>query len=145
LTEAAERTASADLHRLRREHESRRQAVKIDPRRVLVGLAMAGSLVIFPPAVGYAVGNTTSIGTRAVEPGSATDVLGRHHHDNDNSDNSSAALPSPPAPPAIGAPLPPPPLPPPPGAFAPAAAPASNSGPSADEINNNSNISPNND
>jgi len=131
--------------RLCREHESRRQAVKIDPRRMLVGLAMAGTLVVFPPAVGYAVGDVNaSIGTRAVEPGSATDVLGRHHHDNDNSDSTSAALP---APPPLGAPLPLPPLPPlppPSGAFAPAAAPASNSGPSADEINNNSNISPNN-
>jgi len=131
--------------RLCREHASRRQAVKVDPRRMLVGLAMAGSLVVFPPAVGYAVGDVnTSIGARAVEPGSATDLRARHHHDNDNSDSPSAALP---APPPLGAPLPLPPLPPlppPSGAFAPAAAPASNSGPSADEINNNSNISPNN-
>jgi len=116
---------------------------------VLVGLAMAGSLVMFPPAVGYAVGaSTTGMSTRAVEPGAATDVLKRHNHDNDNSDDSSAALPSPPAPPAIGAPLPPPPLPPlpaPSGVFAPAAAPPSSTQPSPDEINNNSNISPNND
>src|SRR5438128_2218967 len=101
-----------------------RQAMRFDPRRVLVGLAMAGSLVIAPPAVGYAMGAIDAgFGTRAQLRAVQTDDVIRSNdnndaQDNDNNDNDSANIPAPP-PPLPG--LPPPP--PPPGAFAPAAAP----------------------
>jgi len=116
--------------------------MKFDPRRAIVGLAMAGSLIIAPPAVGYAMGALDAgFGTRAQLRAAQTDdvVLRNDNNDaqvNDNNDNASANIPAPPPP---LPPLPPPPGAPPvaPGAFAPAAAPPSNAAPTDDSANNN--------
>ena len=142
---------SANSHAaLGHDHELWRRAVKINLPRALAGLAMAGALILMPPTIGYAVGSIdTGARVRATDHGSVTDdVLKRHRRDrNDNNDNDAGAVfvppPPPPPPPPEFPPPPPPPLVAPAAVPAPPAAPAS-SGPSADEINNNSNISPNN-
>lgn len=75
--------------------------MKLDPRRMLVGLAVAGTLVVAPPAVSYAVGAVdTRIASRPEETvertewvagsGSLTDVR-QDDNDNDAVDNDNAA------------------------------------------------------
>lgn len=76
--------------------------MKIDPRRVLVGLAMAGSLVITPPAAGYAMGALHSGVTTHDHVN--TGVFAERHNDNDDqavndnaANDNAAAVPVAPA------------------------------------------------
>src|SRR3954469_6127948 len=91
-----------------------RPAMSFDPRRVLLGLAMAGSLILAPPTVGYAV-----LGVRSSEHGVVTDVMKNPANDTGAAafDNDTGAPPPPPLPPPPPPPpsLLPPPPPPPPG------------------------------
>src|SRR3954469_17583732 len=67
--------------------------MSFDPRRALVGLAMAGSLIIAPPAVGYAVGlshGSTDQHVRALHQDSETGFL-KHNNDNAAHVNDNAA------------------------------------------------------
>jgi len=132
--------SSADSHAaLRHDHELWRHLVRFDQRRVLVGLAMAGSLIIMPPAAGYAMSAFDAHQGRAVANSvmADNDNQGTESNDNDapdfndnvvtqGNDNIDESF----VPPAPSAPAPP--------------AAQDATGPSADEINNNSNISPNN-
>jgi hypothetical protein len=93
--------------------------MSFDPRRALVGLAMAGALLIAPPAIGYAM---NGIGPRAHDASLQGVMADNDNADaddnvnaenvnddninadnvnddnvNDDSDNASAAVPAPPA------------------------------------------------
>jgi hypothetical protein len=86
--------------------------MSFDPRRALVGLAMAGALVIAPPAIGYAMSGISPHGSGAriqgvFEKNDNGDAHVNDNAENDNfsNDNDSAAVP---APGADGAYVPPP-------------------------------------
>jgi hypothetical protein len=65
--------------------------MKLDPRRALIGLTMAGALIITPPVVGYAVGPSdlnSSTGSRAYAYEQSAALRGVMADDNE--DDSSA-------------------------------------------------------
>jgi hypothetical protein len=69
--------------------------MKLDPRRALVGLTMAGALIITPPAVGYAVGTIDPYGSTrsqayAYEQTSAVrGVMADDNEDDTSADNGN--------------------------------------------------------
>jgi hypothetical protein len=75
--------------------------MSFDPRRALVGLAMAGALVIAPPAIGYAM---SGISPHANSVASRNDNRRSHVNDNADNDNFSSVSPG-----SDGAYVPPPP------------------------------------
>jgi len=64
--------------------------MRFDPRRALVGLAMAGTLVIAPPAIGYAMSGVGSHGHDAAIQSVMADNDNADADDNVNDDNINA-------------------------------------------------------